>query len=195
MDNQQRAMDIHALLFAEGGSLSFKNLSKTLECDHQALLEGLDVLSQKLQGSGLAVVRSDTEAALVVAAQARETVMKKATEETERDIGDAGLEVLAIILYEGPSTRAEIDYIRGVNSVSTIRTLLTRGLVERSGNPEDGREYLYKPTTDVLAYLGAGRREDLPGYDTIGRELAAFKAAQKDQGTPLEIADAQKDYL
>ena len=46
--------------------------------------------------------------------------------ELGREIGDAGLEVLSIVLYRGPSTRSEIDYIRGVNTSSTIRTLLSR---------------------------------------------------------------------
>ena len=112
--------------------------------------------------------------------------MKKASEEYERDIGDAGLEVLAVLLYEGPSTRAMIDYIRGVNSSSTLRNLLLRGLVERSGNPEDGREYLYRPTTDLLAHLGSPTRESLPEYATISRELAAFKATQQ-HGTTADV--------
>ena len=183
MDNQQLATKIHALLFAERRSLTFKTLIKTFDCDKKQLQEGLDALTQKLEGSGLAVVVSDTEAALVVAADARDIVMKKATEEYERDIGDAGLEVLAILLYEGPSTRAQIDYVRGVNSSSTIRTLLTRGLVERSGNPEDGREFIYRATTDLLAHLGVGTRENLPEYGTIAPELAAFKAGQNDHGS------------
>ena len=119
----------------------------------------------------------------MISTAAREAVANVLKEEAERDIGDAGLEVLAILLYEGPSTRATIDYIRGVNSSSTIRTLLTRGLVERSGNPDDGREYIYKPTTDLFAYVGVRKREDLPEYGTIAGELAAFKVARDAHGT------------
>ena len=169
--------------------MTLKSLMKSLTCDDAQLSRALDELTEKLAGTGLAIVRSDTEAALVVAAEARDAVMKKATEEYERDIGDAGLEVLAILLYEGPSTRADIDYVRGVNSSSTIRTLLTRGLVERSGNPEDGREYIYRATTDLLAHLGAGKREDLPEYGTISPELTAFKAGNDDHATGSESAD------
>lgn len=151
-----------ALLFAEGGALTFKFLAKSLGCSEGDLNISLDSLSQKLEGSGLSLIRSDTEAALAIAPAAKDIVLKKATEEFERDVGDAGLEVLAVLLYEGPSTRAAIDYIRGVNSSSTIRNLLLRGLVERSGNPLDGREFIYRPTTDLMAHLGVTDREKLP---------------------------------
>lgn len=170
--------DIQALLFAEGGALTFKALEKSLGCSSAELKAALDTLRTGLEGSGLSLVVSDTEAVLAVATEARITVMKKASEEYERDIGDAGLEVLAVLLYEGPSTRATIDYIRGVNSSSTIRNLLTRGLVERSGNPEDGREYIYRPTTELLAHLGVTDRTALPEYGTISSELASFKTSQ-----------------
>lgn len=177
------AKQAQALLFSEGGSLSYAYLSKTLSCSEGDLKMALESLETALTGTGLALIRSDTEAVLAIAPDAKDAVVKKATEEYDRDIGDAGLEVLAVLLYEGPSTRATIDYIRGVNSSSTIRTLLLRGLVERSGNPEDGREYIYRATTDLLAHLGSTKRENLPEYDILSRELAAFKATQPEHGS------------
>ncbi|MFZ2887330.1 MAG: SMC-Scp complex subunit ScpB [Minisyncoccia bacterium] len=172
------AAQIQALLFSEGGALTFKSLAKSLECSEADLRPALDALQTLLEGSGLSLVCSDTEASLVVAAEARGAIQKKMAEEYERDIGDAGLEVLAVLLYEGPSTRATIDYIRGVNSSSTLRNLLARGLVERSGNPEDGREFIYRGTTELLAHLGTTGRDKLPEYGTISAELASFKATQ-----------------
>lgn len=178
----RRAQEIQALLFAEGGALTYKSLAKSLGCSEDELMPALDALSAGLGGSGLSLVRSDTEASLVVSADAREVVAKKMSEEYERDIGDAGLEVLAILLYEGPSTRATVDYVRGVNSSSTLRNLLARGLIERSGNPEDGREFLYRPTTELLAHLGITKRDKLPEYGTISAELASFKATEGNHG-------------
>jgi segregation and condensation protein B len=174
---------IQALLFSEGGPLTYKSLAKSLGASEADIKVSLETLVQKMEGTGLGVVRSDTEASLVVVPEAREAVVKEVKEDEARNIGEAGLEILAILLYEGPSTRAQIDYVRGVNSSSTIRTLLTRGLVERSGNPEDGREYIYRATGDLLAHLGAGSREDLPEYGTIAPELAAFKAGHTEHGS------------
>lgn len=176
MDKLSR--QIQALLFAEGGALTFKSLEKALSCDTAELQSALTMLATALEKTGLVLVKSDTEAVLAVAADAKEIVMKKATEEYARDIGDAGLEVLAVLLYEGPSTRAQIDYIRGVNSSSTLRNLLSRGCVERSGNPEDGREYIYRATAELLAHIGVSERTKLPEYSTISSELSSFKQTE-----------------
>lgn len=175
-------IQIQALLFSEGGALTYKALARSLEASESDIRIGLDSLAQKLEGTGLSIVRSDTEASLVVVPEAREAVAKVIKEDEEKNIGEAGLEILSILLYEGPATRAQIDYIRGVNSSSTVRTLLTRGLIERAGNPADGREYIYRPTTELLAHLGVTTREELPEYGTIAPELSAFKAGLNDHG-------------
>ena len=142
-DSASRA---EAFLFTEGGSLSLKKLGGLMKVKAPELEAALTELSQRLEGRGLSLIKTDTEVSLAVAPDASQSVRAAYQKDLERDIGDAGLEVLAVVLYRGPSTRAQIDYIRGVNTSSTIRNLLARGLLERAGNPEDGREYLYRPT-------------------------------------------------
>jgi segregation and condensation protein B len=173
---------IQALLFSEGGAVTYKSLARSLDISEADVKMGLETLAQKLEETGLSIVRSDTEVSLAVVPEARDAVVKVIKEDESKNIGEAGLEILAILLYEGPSTRAQIDYIRGVNSSSTIRTLLTRGLIERAGNPEDGREYIYRATTELLAHIGAANREELPEYGTIAAELTAFKAGLNEHG-------------
>jgi len=172
---------IEALLFAEGGPLSKKKLMNQLGCTAEELANGLSELSKRYEGGGLALIVSDSEASLAVAQAALETVRTVHERELGNQIGDAGLEVIAILLYRGPSTRARIDYIRGVNTTSTIRNLLARGLIERAGNPDDGREYLYRPTTELLAHLGVREARELPEYDKIASELASFERSQAAQ--------------
>lgn len=174
--NTELSNKIQALLFAEGDSISFKKLAQLTECDATLIPAALDSLAELLKGSALILVRSDTEAALAVAPENIPALEAARIKEGERDIGDAGLEVLAILLYEDASTRAEIDYIRGVNSSSTLRTLLSRRMVERTGNPEDAREYVYRPTVELLAHLGVSNASELPEYATIAPELSAFKS-------------------
>lgn len=175
---------VEALLFAEGGSLSLKKIAQLLNVSLKEASDALPELRANLAGRGLSLITTETEASLVISPETRDAVKSAYERELGREIGDAGLEVLSILLYRGPSTRAQIDYIRGVNTSSTIRTLLSRGLVERIGNPEDAREYLYRPTVELLAHLGVTRREDLPEYATIAAELAAFEQSQK-QEEPL----------
>ncbi len=179
---------IEALLFSEGGSLTIKKLVQLLGCSEDELKDGIVRLEQKRAGSGIAVVKTDTEIALVVSPAAAQTIEKAFEREVGKEIGDAGLEVLAIILYRGPSTRSQIDYIRGVNTSSTIRALAARGLLERIANPSDAREYLYRPTTELIAYLGVTEATSLPEYVTITSELAAFEEQQK---SPFDTTHAE----
>ncbi|RJQ35106.1 hypothetical protein C4556_01165 [Candidatus Parcubacteria bacterium] len=174
---QDLAVSAEALLFVEGGSMTRKKLGLRLSCNDKELAEALSVLSARLEGSGLTLIDTGNEVTLAVAKAASETVREVLEKELSREIGDAGLEVLAIVLYCGPSTRARIDYIRGVNTASTLRTLLARGLLEREGNPEDGREYLYKATAELLAHLGVANVNELPNYAETAAELARFEAA------------------
>ncbi len=184
---------IEALLFTEGGSLAYKKLTQLLGCTDEELMQGIAALATKREGSGIAVVKTDTEVALTIAPTAAETIEKAFEREIGKEVGDAGLEVIAIILYRGPSTRSQIDYIRGVNTSSTIRNLAARGLLERIPNPSDAREYLYRPTTELIAYLGVTEATNLPDYVKITNELAAFEAQHKSPFEHAESGDAQPE--
>ncbi len=178
-DTARVARIIEAYLFAEGDSVPLKKLVASANCSDTTLALALDMLTASLEGRGMTLVRTEKEAALAISSDAKEVLETLYTREVERDIGDAGLEVLGVVLYRGPSSRSDIDYIRGVNSSSTIRSLLARGLVERAGNPADGREYLYRPTTELLAHLGVSQAKFLPEYDTITAELQSFESQKQ----------------
>ena len=177
----KQSAQLEAFLFSEGGAVSKKRLLQLTGLSPDDLEGALLDLETQLQGRGLALIRTDTEAALVMTHDAGEAVIKAQGKELDREIGDAGLEVLAIVLYRGPSTRAQIDFIRGVNTSTTVRNLLARGLIERTGNPADGREYLYRPTVELLAHLGVTTAQSLPEYASISSELAKFEQQHKTQ--------------
>src|SRR3990167_8266479 len=165
-----------AFLFSEGEPLPARRLKQFLECTDAELDLALQELAHRREGSGISLVRAPNEIGLAVSPLCALQIRKEQEKELEREIGDAGLEVLAILLYRGPSTRSQIDYIRGVNTSTTLRTLLARGLVLRAENPSDSREYLYRPTAGLLAHLGVSKTKDLPEYEKIVGELAAFEA-------------------
>ena len=169
----QLANQAQAFLFVEGGTLSVRKLTQLLHATPETTHQALVALAQSLQGSGLALVQTETEATLTTSEITSSAVLDSFEKELGREIGEAGLEALAIVLYLGPKTRADIDYIRGVNTSSTIRSLLSRGLIERIQNPSDSREYLYRPTGELLAHLGVTNVKDLPDYDKIIGELVA----------------------
>ena len=164
-----------AFLFTEGEPVARTRLQKLLSCTGTELDAALQTLSRRREGSGMTLIQTDKEIALAVSPACAPRVRAENEREHEREIGDAGLEVLAILLYRGPSTRSQIDYIRGVNTSTTLRTLLARGLVLRAENPSDSREYLYRPTAGLLAHLGVSKTKDLPEYEKIVGELVAFE--------------------
>jgi len=167
-----------AFLFSEGEPLPARRLKQFLECTDAELDLALQELAHRREGSGISLVRAPNEIGLAVSPLCAPQIRKEQEKELEREIGDAGLEALAILLYRGPSTRSQIDYIRGVNTSSTLRTLLSHGLAERAGNPEDAREYIYSPTAELLAHLGVADAKDLPDYAAIAPELAAFEKSE-----------------
>lgn len=165
---------IEAILFWKAEPVPLKKLASLLGADLKAVKEGLDALEQSLKGRGIALVRTDDEAMLGTARELSPLIEQMTKDELTRDLGKAGLETLSIILYQGPISRADIDYIRGVNSQFILRSLLIRGLVERVDNPDDARSFLYKPTLDLLAHLGISKIEDLPEYAQVRNDIAAF---------------------
>ena len=138
-------------------------------------------MKEELSGHGLVLLEKDDSVMLGTAPEASPLIETLIKEELSRDLGKAGLETLAIVLYEGPLTRADIDYVRGVNSSFILRHLLVRGLVERLPKPGDARTFLYGPTFQLLQYLGATKVENLTEYAKIRQELSAFKELKTDQ--------------
>ncbi|MEK7063431.1 MAG: SMC-Scp complex subunit ScpB [Patescibacteria group bacterium] len=177
---------IEAYLFFRGGSVSLKEVEKALGASREQLLAALTELRTTLEGRGLALVQTNNAVALVTAPAVHEEIERLRKEELEGPLGRAGLETLAIVMYRGPLSRADIEYIRGVNVSTTLRTLQIRGLVERIDNPNDKRSFLYRVTTDTPAYLGVSRIEDLPEYAAVVAEVDAVLKERAD----LEKAEA-----
>jgi len=166
---------IEALLFALGRPISRSELIKMVAARPEQIEESLARL--KARSDGIILVDDGVEVELRVDAQNSALIEKIRKEEYSRDIGKAGLEALSAVLYRGPLTRSEIDFIRGVNSSQTLRTLTLRGLVRKVPNPKDERSFLYEPTTELLAQLGVSRIQDLPDYAPVRQKLQQLEEA------------------
>ncbi len=91
------------------------------------------------------------------------------TREEPRRLGRAATEMLSIIAYHEPVSRAEIEAIRGVQtSKGTLDVLMEAGWIRPAGRREGpGRPLLYATTADFLTHFGLGSRRDLPGIDDL----------------------------
>jgi segregation and condensation protein B len=175
--SESMSAKIEAILFWKAEPVSVKKLASLLNVDQASTKVGLQELETALKGRGLTLVQTDDQVMLGTAPQFSPLIEQLTKDELTRDLGKAGLETLSIVLYQGPISRADIDYIRGVNSQFILRSLLIRGLVERVDNPKDARSFLYKTTLQLLAHLGISRIDELPEYEKVRMEIEAFKAA------------------
>ncbi len=162
---------IEAILFWKSAPMTFGALAKILEVSENDIQEGVANLEKKLDGRGVQLIVKEDEVVLGTRSEISPLIEKLAKEEITKDLGKAGLETLSIVLYKGPVTRKEIDYIRGVNSNFILRNLLVRGLVEKVPNPNDERSFLYKPTFELFAYLGIQTIDELPEYAEVRAEI------------------------
>ncbi len=166
---------IEAILFFRAEPMTTKKLAIALKVKEEEIESALTELGLALSGRGVTLLRNGDEAELRTSPEVSKIIEDLTREELSRDLGHAGLETIAIILYKGKAKRSEIDYIRGVNSSFILRNLLIRGLVKREN--DGGRGYLYTPTTDLLSYLGVSKLEELPEFDKVKEALVKFETA------------------
>ena len=160
-----------------GRPISRSELIKMVDARPKQIEEAITKLKERSQG--ITIVDDGVEVELRVDERSAPLIEKIRKEEYSRDIGKAGLEALSAVLYRGPLTRSEIDFIRGVNSSQTLRTLTLRGLVRKIPNPKDERSFLYEPTTELLAQLGVSRMQDLPDYAQVRQKLQQLEEAYR----------------
>lgn len=172
--NTELQNQIEAILFYKGEPVKTKALSKMLGVGTKEIEEAANLLKESLEERGIRLLVKEDVLSLGTSPEMSDLIVSIRKEELSRDIGKAGLETLSIILYKGPIPRSEVDYIRGVNSSFIIRNLLIRGLVERNHNPNDSRSFLYKPTLELLSFLGVTTISELPEYEKVQADLQTF---------------------
>lgn len=160
---------IESLLFVSGEPLSIKKISKIVGEQESEVDRVLTQLADDYKNNhrGFYLARKEDEIQLISAPEFKEYVNKLVKSDLEEDLSRATLEVLAVVAYRGPISRAQIEEVRGVNCSVTLRNLLMRGLVERVENPQDSRSYLYKISFNFLKHLGLGNVKDLPNYEAL----------------------------
>ena len=162
---------IEAILFWKGEPVSLKKLSEILHVEQSEIKESVEKLKENLKGRGIVLIENDGELALGTAPELSDLIENLQKEELNKELSKATLETLSIVLYKNGATRGEIDYIRGVNSSFTLRALSVRGLVEKISDPKDNRRYIYKPSFDLLSFMGVKSIEELPEYESIKNSI------------------------
>jgi segregation and condensation protein B len=177
---------IEAILFWKNEPMSRRRLGEILKVSPGELDQALNDLKEKLRERGIVLVEKEGEVALGTNSSLSDLLENLQKEELNKDLSKASLETLSIILYKNGATRSEIDYIRGVNSNFILRALSVRGLVEKAQDPKDQRRYIYKPTFNLLSYMGLSDIRDLPEYESnfqsINSTIEALKESEVEAG-------------
>ena len=175
---------IESILFFKSEPVSLKELATTLKVKPEEVKSALKALQEFYRERGIIIVSNGDEYSLGTHPSNSALIEKMQKEELSRELGRAGLETLAIVLYRGPISRREIDQIRGVNSGFILRNLLIRGLLERTESLSGERSFTYKPTIKLLEHLGVGSREDLPEFANAFKKMEEFIRAE-----PIDNSD------
>lgn len=181
---------IEAILFFKGEPVSLKRLEDILKVSKEEISVAVENLKRNLENRGIVLIENNKEITLGTAPELSSLIEDLQKEELNRDLSKASLETLSIILYKNGVSRSEIDYIRGVNSSFTLRALSIRGLVEKTLDPKDSRRYIYKPSFELMSYMGIKSIEELPDWEEINNSIQ-IAAKNLEEETLSETKDTQ----
>jgi len=158
---------LEALLFIYGEPLPMKKVATILGVSPEEAAAAVADLKKALAdaGRGLTVIEYQGTVQLVTKPDYAELLGSVLKEELNESLTAAALETLAIIAYAGPVSRADVDYIRGVNSSFTVRALLLRGLITRTPDPVRGNSFMYAVSMECLQHLGLESLAQLPEFE------------------------------
>lgn len=171
---------IEAILFYVGDFMKSSELASFLDCGEDEINEAVVLLEKELSTRGIVLLSHDGQFSLGTLPEFSTIIEKVTKSEFERDLSNASLETLSVVLYKSPVTKKEIEYIRGVNCSFSIRNLLIRGLIERKPSKLDERIFLYSPTSDLLKYLGISKIEDAPNFLEVKKSIEKNMTEEKE---------------
>lgn len=159
---------LEALLFVAPSSVTLGQLAAACEVSLPEAEKGLADLEERYRQGGLRIQRHLGRLQLTTSSEVASIVERFLGLEATTRLSRAALETLAMIAYQQPVTRPEIDVVRGVNSDGVLKSLLTKGLIQEVGRAErPGRPILYCTTPDFLQHFGLNTLEELPVLQEI----------------------------
>ena len=166
MENDNKLAALEGLLFVVGDDgLNINQMMEILEIEHDEAVKLINDLKEYYDNNnrGIRLHFLGNTFKLTTKSEHKKYYEKLLTNEDNRRLSNSALETLAIVAYNEPITRIEVDDIRGVYSGLMIRKLVAKGLLKECGKSTlPGRPILYKTTSDFLDYFGLATKEDLP---------------------------------
>ena len=164
---------LEAILFASGDPVPAARIAQVLGVEVERVFEAAEALADNLEtkGHGIRLLRLDADLQLCSAPEYAQAITHALEQRKPPRLSTAALEVLAIVAYFQPVTRAYIDQIRGVDSSYTVGMLTERGLIEPAGKLEvPGRPTLYRTGDAFLRTMNIASLDELPTLPDVGTD-------------------------
>ena len=197
MDTQEIRSALEAVLFASGESVELSRVAKVLGAETWEVRQAAEQLREEYESQrrGFRLVRMEERVQLVTAPEYSQTVTRTLEKRPQPKLSPTALEVLSIVAYYQPVTRAYIEQLRGADSSYTVAVLSERGLIAPCGRLEaPGRPVLFGTTEQFLRVMGISSLEELPPLPNIAagegiQELQAAIDAASARDEQLEITE------
>lgn len=182
MSEHELKAAIEALLFASGDPVPAARIALVLDETPERVLDVAQILAAELERDerGIRLVRLNDSLQLHSAPAFAQPITRILEQRRPPRLTQTSLEVLAIVAYFQPVTRAYIEQLRGVDSSYTVGVLAERGLIEPCGHLEAvGRPTLYRTTELFLRSMGVASLDELPELPEITGSDAARQLQEK----------------
>lgn len=181
-----------AVLFSGGEPLSIDRFSQVFGITPEKVVETMEELQKKLSGSdsGIALVRLENTYQLATKTEYAAYIKAMFDIKRRTPLSPAALEVLAVVAYNQPVTKAFIEQVRGVDCSGVVGTLIEKGLIEERGRLElPGKPLLYGTTKNFLRCFGISDLTELPPLpekEDAGGDIGEQMTIDGDSGQEAE---------
>lgn len=186
---------LEAVLFASGDAIDAERLANALGVTTELIYETAASLASQydFERRGLLLLRMENRLQLASRPDYAEDIRRATENRRPPSLGPAALEVLTIIAYRQPVTRAFVEQLRGVDSGGTVSSLAEKGLIEEAGRLDvPGRPILYKTTDAFLRAFAISSLDELPALPALKTDneqltlddLAERAEAAAEEGPP-----------
>lgn len=174
MEIKEMKAAIEAVVFASGEPISASRLAQVFEIDEATVTRVADdwVNDLNTRGGGIMALKLDDQYQLCTRKEFADYVRTAMDMRRNVPLSQAAMEVLAIVAYNQPVTKAFIEQVRGVDCSAVLQGLITKDLVEEKGRLElPGRPLLYGTTTTFLRSFSMSKLDQLPPLPQGAEEM------------------------
>jgi len=192
MKLQEIESAIEGILFAAGDPVGVERICLALEIDRATADAACQRLADQYsyERRGVRILRMENSYQMCSAPEYAGMIRRAFESRKPARLSQPALEVLAIIAYFQPVTRAYVDQIRGVDSAYTVSLLLERDLIEECGRlAAPGRPIQYRTTQTFLRCFGLTSLEELPELPNAGQEDQISLALQASGGPAEKVGE------